>query len=486
MRLAARRRRCWRRSGATRSRRAGRDRGRHRRGPGALRGRMPARVLDQIRDEAWTRRLLAPARHPAPQPVPPVSAPGEDAVRRVAAPRAAAPGERVEVTVESAVYRGQGLARHHGQVVFVPRGLPGDRLRVRVVSVTPGYVEGGDRGGARAGRGPRRVALSALRGRAAGAPTSTWTPGAQAALKEAVLRDALRRAGAPWDEPIPVRASPPEGWRTRATLHVEHAPRRLAPRLPPRRAATGGRRRALPPALAGDDGGRARPARRAGRAAGPGPGRARRRAGGVLRRRAGWSPRLETAFDQRQAAGAAVLADAVPALTGLRRHGGRGAPPPVPAPARRPARRGHRARHPPARARPVLLPGQPLPGGRRSSRRCWTARRPGGSVLDLYAGVGLFALPLGRRAEEVRGLEISPSAVADARGNAEARRPLPRPHPPRRRARDGRAAAASATSAWCSIRRARARAPRSCAWWRRGVRPRSCTSPAIRRRSAAT
>jgi len=50
-------------------------------------------------------------------------------------------GERLEVTVERAVYRGQGLARHLGQVVFVPRGLPGDVLRVRVASVTPGYIK---------------------------------------------------------------------------------------------------------------------------------------------------------------------------------------------------------------------------------------------------------------------------------------------------------------------------------------------------------
>ena len=72
-----------------------------------------------------------------------MSAPGQD-LSAVASPSDGAKlraGERVEVTVERAVYRGQGLARHHGQVVFVPRGLPGDRLQVRVVSVTPGYAK---------------------------------------------------------------------------------------------------------------------------------------------------------------------------------------------------------------------------------------------------------------------------------------------------------------------------------------------------------
>jgi 23S rRNA (uracil1939-C5)-methyltransferase len=42
----------------------------------------------------------------------------------------------------------------------------------------------------------------------------------------------------------------------------------------------------------------------------------------------------------------------------------------------------------------------------------------GGTLLDLYAGVGLFAVPLGARAERVRGVELSPFAVEDAAVNA--------------------------------------------------------------------
>ena len=49
-------------------------------------------------------------------------------------------GDVVELEIEKAVYRGLGLARHDGQVVFVPRAIPGDRVRARVESVTPGYV----------------------------------------------------------------------------------------------------------------------------------------------------------------------------------------------------------------------------------------------------------------------------------------------------------------------------------------------------------
>jgi 23S rRNA (uracil1939-C5)-methyltransferase len=324
-------------------------------------------------------------------------------------------GDTLEVTVERPVYRGQGLARHEGQVVFVPRGLPGDRLRVRVGAVTPGYIRADIEQvlSPAAGRVDARCPHFALCG---GCAYQHLDPAAQAGLKEAVLADALRRAGVAWDRPIPVRPSPAAGWRTRATLHVDHARdglrlgfhregshevvdiERCLQLSAPMMAAA----RALRDALA----------------ARPGIGRAVRDvelAESFDGRRL--VAALETTMDPRQAAGASTLADAVPALTGLGVLAGEG-----------------------RRRRFLLLRGDPHVDAtvhglrlRAHVQSFFQANRflvdalvqevldrtpPGGSVLDLYAGVGLFALPVGRRAEEVRGLELNPNAVEDAQANA--------------------------------------------------------------------
>src|SRR6266404_8343433 len=49
--------------------------------------------------------------------------------------------EEVELEVESLAYGGNGVARLDGYVVFVRRGLPGDRVRARVTKVKRSHAE---------------------------------------------------------------------------------------------------------------------------------------------------------------------------------------------------------------------------------------------------------------------------------------------------------------------------------------------------------
>src|ERR1700704_6573060 len=56
----------------------------------------------------------------------------------------AAPVQRdreVDLDVESLAYGGNGVARLNGYVVFVRRGLPGDRVRARVTKVKRNHAE---------------------------------------------------------------------------------------------------------------------------------------------------------------------------------------------------------------------------------------------------------------------------------------------------------------------------------------------------------
>lgn len=48
--------------------------------------------------------------------------------------------EVLEVTIEKLVMGGEGLARYEGIPIFVPRSVPGDRLRVRLVQRRPDYA----------------------------------------------------------------------------------------------------------------------------------------------------------------------------------------------------------------------------------------------------------------------------------------------------------------------------------------------------------
>src|SRR5918993_2834466 len=93
-------------------------------------------------------------------------------------------GDVIELDIEKAVYRGQGLGRHLGQVVFVPRAVPGDRVRVRIEAATSGYVRGRIDQVLGHGAG-RRAAPCALFDRCGGCAYQPYDYASQLALKEA-------------------------------------------------------------------------------------------------------------------------------------------------------------------------------------------------------------------------------------------------------------------------------------------------------------
>jgi 23S rRNA (uracil1939-C5)-methyltransferase len=110
-------------------------------------------------------------------------------------------GDELELDVGSLAYGGNGVARHDGFVVFVRRGLPGDRVRARVTKVKRGFAEAVAEDVLRPG--PDRVAAPCLHfGACGGCRFQDLAYGAQLAAKETQVRDALVRLGGFADPPL--------------------------------------------------------------------------------------------------------------------------------------------------------------------------------------------------------------------------------------------------------------------------------------------
>jgi 23S rRNA (uracil1939-C5)-methyltransferase len=107
----------------------------------------------------------------------------------------------VELDVDSLAYGGNGVARLDGFVVFVRRGLPGDRVRARVTKVKRGFAE------ALAvdvlEPSPQRVEAPCSHYPACGGCRfQDLAYEAQAAAKEDQVRDALKRIGGIAEPPV--------------------------------------------------------------------------------------------------------------------------------------------------------------------------------------------------------------------------------------------------------------------------------------------
>ncbi|HEY6016552.1 MAG TPA: 23S rRNA (uracil(1939)-C(5))-methyltransferase RlmD [Gaiellaceae bacterium] len=109
--------------------------------------------------------------------------------------------QELELDVDSLAYGGNGVARHEGFVVFVRRGLPGDRVRARVTKVKRGFAEALATEVVAAG--PNRVdAPCAHYPACGGCRFQDLAYDVQVEAKASQVREALRRIGGIAEPPL--------------------------------------------------------------------------------------------------------------------------------------------------------------------------------------------------------------------------------------------------------------------------------------------
>ncbi|MBL8751937.1 MAG: class I SAM-dependent RNA methyltransferase [Planctomycetes bacterium] len=129
-------------------------------------------------------------------------------------------GQTLEVTVERFGFGGFAIARHDGIAVFVPFGAPGDRLRVEITELQKNHVR------ARIvevlAPGPNRTTPRCKHyGECGGCQLQHVDYATQVAAKAEFVRDALVRTGGfEWPDPVLVHHAHPWGYRVRTQLKL--------------------------------------------------------------------------------------------------------------------------------------------------------------------------------------------------------------------------------------------------------------------------
>ncbi len=129
-----------------------------------------------------------------------------------------------EFSAQKLVYGGEALGHFQGHAVLVPRALPGERLEVELVRTAKGIMR------ARPLRilepVPERVSPPCpYFGGCGGCHYQHLSPEKQAAWKTKILRETLQRIGrVNWEGEIPIHAGPALNYRNQAQLKVEPAP----------------------------------------------------------------------------------------------------------------------------------------------------------------------------------------------------------------------------------------------------------------------
>ena len=130
------------------------------------------------------------------------------------------PGSNVDVQIEKPAAGGRMIARHEGQILLVAGAIPGERVDVRIERVEKRLAFASTTSVLEASS-DRRVAHDPLCG---GCVYAHIAYARQVALKADIIADAFTRIGRiPLHQSVDVRPSPEAGYRLRARLHVTEA-----------------------------------------------------------------------------------------------------------------------------------------------------------------------------------------------------------------------------------------------------------------------
>jgi 23S rRNA (uracil1939-C5)-methyltransferase len=129
-------------------------------------------------------------------------------------------GDVCEVQIEKLVYGGEGLARHQQQTIFVPLAAPGDRLRIRITQRERNFLRGVIEEILEPAA-TRRTPPCQHFGQCGGCQLQHLERSVQHEAKAEFVRESLRRLGhIEWTKEIPVRAADEFGYRSRAEIKV--------------------------------------------------------------------------------------------------------------------------------------------------------------------------------------------------------------------------------------------------------------------------
>lgn len=136
----------------------------------------------------------------------------------------------MRLRIDKAIYGGAGLARHEGKAIFVPFTLPGEEVDAHLLDDKGGYAtaELDSVVQASAARGP---APCPRFGACGGCHYQHADYATQTAMKAAILREALERAHLSPIPDIEALTGEPLGYRNRIRLHVQVNPFNLCYKL---------------------------------------------------------------------------------------------------------------------------------------------------------------------------------------------------------------------------------------------------------------